>query len=424
MDYNWPALIALVIFVISYAVIISEKIHKTVVSLAGASLLILFGVISQEEAVDYIDFNTIGLLLGMMILVSIIKQTGIFEFIAIRQAKMSKGRPIRIMASFALLTGILSAFLDNVTTIIVVIPVTLNICKVLGISPIPFVVSQIFASNIGGTATLVGDPPNIMIGSAADFTFADFIYNLAPIAAIVLVITTGLFLLIYREKLKLDNPIASLGLDEKNAIKNKGLLYKSLLVMGLVILGLFLHGVLHLESATIAIAGAVVLLTISKIDVSKVMEGVEWKTIFFFVGLFILVGGLEKTGILRYLAGLTFEATGGNLFFTGLAMLWVSAVLSAFIDNIPFVATVIPMIITFAELSGGANVDFLWWCLSLGACFGGNGTIIGASANVVGTDILKSNGYDISFFDYLKIAFPLMLLSVIAASIYAAFILF
>lgn len=432
MVWDTSAIIAISLFILSYGIIVTEKLHKTIIALVGASLLVVLGVISQKEAIHFIEFNTIGLLLGMMILVSIIKQTGLFEYIAIKQAKMAKGSPARILISFMVITAVLSAFLDNVTTIIVIVPITLNICRVLDISPVPYVIAEIFASNVGGTATLIGDPPNIMIGSATHLTFADFIYNLTPVAVISLIVTLGVFHFIYRKDLKAKNSgKALLEMDESKAITDRILLNKSLFVMGLVIIGLFTHGNLgflnihlDLETATVAMAGAAILLTIGRVDVEKILDGVEWTTIFFFVGLFILVGGLEKVGVLEYLARLTFDITGGDLFLTGIAILWISAIASAFVDNIPFVATMIPMIKTFSELSGGANVDFLWWCLALGACFGGNGTIIGASANVIGADLLKSGSdYNLSFKSYFKVAFPMMLLTMAVATGYAVIFL-
>ncbi len=425
MNTDFAVIIALSLFVISYAVIVTEKLHKTIIALVGASLLVVSQVISQEEAVEFIDFNTIGLLLGMMILVSIIKQTGLFEYIAVKQVKISKGKPLRILVSFMIVTAVLSAFLDNVTTIIVIVPITMNICRVLGVSPIPYVISEIFASNVGGTATLIGDPPNIMIGSATHLNFADFIIKLGPVAVVTLVVVVLIFRRIYRRELmKKGSNQELLNLDETCVITDRTLMKKSLAVLVLVILGLFFHGTLHLESATVAIAGAAILLTIGRVDVERVLDGVEWTTIFFFVGLFILVGGLEKVGILEYLAGLTFEATRGNIFLTGLAILWTSAILSAFVDNIPFVATMIPMIHTFTGLSGAGNTDFLWWCLALGACFGGNGTIIGASANVIGTDLLKCGGYNLTFKDFFKVAFPVMILTMIIATVYAVIFLY
>ncbi len=431
MVWDTPTIIAVSLFILSYGIIVTEKLHKTIIALVGASLLIVFGVITQDEAVGhgsaegYIDYNTIGLLLGMMILVTIIKQTGLFEYIAIKQAKMAKGCSNRIFISFMVITAVLSALLDNVTTIIVMVPVTLNICRVLGVSPVPYVIAEIFTSNIGGTATLIGDPPNIMIGSGTHLDFADFIYNLTPIVIVTLIICLWIFKIIYRKDLNNAKcSIELLDLDESKTITDRTLLIKSLSVMGLVIIGFFLHGALHLESATIAMAGAAILLTIGKVDVEKVLDGVEWTTLFFFIGLFILVGGLEKVGVLEYLAELTFDVTEGDLFFTGLAILWISAIASAFVDNIPFVATMIPMIHKLSELSGGANVDFLWWCLALGACFGGNGTIIGASANVIGSDLLRSGSdYNLSFKSYFKVAFPMMLLTMVIATIYAVIFL-
>ena len=425
MNIDSSLIIAVSIFIITYSIIITEKLHKTIIALVGASFLVLFGVLSQEEAIKFIDFNTIGLLVGMMILVSVTKQTGLFEYIAIKQAKKAEGDPGRILVSFMIITAVLSALLDNVTTIIVMVPITINICRIIGVKPVPFVIAEIFASNIGGTATLIGDPPNILIGSATHLKFLDFIINLAPIAAVTLLVSVLVFRIIFKNEFKQSNSIQDLmNMNENEAIINPILCTKSLIVMVLVIIGFFLHGFLHIESATIAITGAAILLTVGKIDVESALDGVEWTTIFFFIGLFILVGGLEKTGVLEYLAKLTFESTGGNLLLTGLVVLWVSAILSAFIDNIPFVATMIPMLKTFGELSGTGNIDFLWWCLALGACFGGNGTIIGASANVIGIDVLKKSGYSISFKDYFKIAFPMMILTMVIATIYAATVLF
>jgi len=425
LDINLQMCLAISIFIITYAVIISEKLHKTIIALVGAVLLVLLGVLSQEEAIKFIDFNTIGLLVGMMILVAIIKQTGVFEYIAIKLAKRAKGKASKILVSFMVITAILSALLDNVTTIIVIVPVTITICRIIGVKPIQFIIAEIFASNIGGTATLIGDPPNILIGSATHLSFLDFIFNLAPIAVITLLISILVFKYIYRKDLEQTNETQGLmEMDENKAITDLVLLTKSLIVLGFVIIGFFLHEFLHIDTATIAMAGAAILLTIAKIDVETALDGVEWTTILFFIGLFILVGGLEKVGTLESLAKLTFQITGGNLFFTGLAILWTSAILSAFVDNIPFVATMIPLIKEFGILSGGGNIDFLWWCLALGACFGGNGTIIGASANVIGTDILKSSGHEISFKEFFKGAFPMMLLTIVIATIYVIIVLY
>ncbi len=425
MQYDWQVLTAVTLFILTYSIIVSEKIHKTTAALFGASLLIILGVVSQEEAVGFIDFNTIGLLMGMMILVSITRQTGLFEYLAIWQVRKSKGKPAGILVSLALLTGILSAFLDNVTTIIVIVPLTLSICKILGVNPIPFVTTQIFASNIGGTATLIGDPPNIMIGSATHLNFIDFIYNLAPLCFVLLIIVVFIFRIVFQKELKAAGAAQRLlKLDEKKVITDRKLLRKCLIVLGLVVCTLFLHGVLNLETATIAVSGASILLIISGVETAKILKAIEWRTIFFFIGLFILVGGLEKVGILNYIAALTFNVSGGDLLLTGIAILWLAAILSCFVDNIPFVAAMIPMLNTFCELSGTGNIDYLWWCLALGACFGGNGTIIGASANVVGTEILKSRGKSVTFFEYSRLAFPLMIFTVIAATIYAVIFLY
>lgn len=419
LNFDAQVFIAIAVFIISYGIIISEKLHKTITALFGAALIVVLGIMSQEEAVRYIDFNTIGLLIGMMVLASAIKRTGMFKYIAVKVANISKGNPSTILIMFMVITGLLSAFLDNVTTIVIMIPITINICRIFGLKPVSFVIAEIFASNIGGTATLIGDPPNILIGSATHLGFNDFIINLAPVSIIALAVSILFFLKIFKNELHQKNGVQALiNLDESNIITDKKLLIKSLLVLGGVILGFFLHDILHLGSATIAITGAAVILIIGKIDVKKTLEDVEWPTILFFAGLFILVGGLQKTGVLELLAKLTFQVSQGNIFITGLAILFISAILSAFIDNIPFVATMIPLIKTFGELSGSGNIDFLWWCLALGACFGGNGTIIGASANVIAIDTLKSNGYTISFKEFFKVAFPMMIITIVIAAAY------
>lgn len=407
------------IFVAAYALIIMDKIDRTVVALSGASLMILIRIISQKKAFEEIDFNTIGLLISMMVIVMITRRTGIFEYLAIKTVKLAKGEPIKILVLLSVITGILSAFLDNVTTILLILPLTLSVAKDLHINPVPFIISEVFASNVGGTATLVGDPPNIMIGSSVGLSFMDFLKNDAPVILPMLFITTYIFVLIYKKKLlaKKENKDKILQMNEYEAIKDTKLLVKCLVVLALTVAGFVLHGTLHLESATIAISGAVVLLFISGMKPEKIFKEVEWKTIFFFVGLFMLVGGIKEAGIIEMLARGVLDLTKGDLVLTSMAILWVSAIASAFVDNIPFVATMIPMIKDMGTLSG-MNLAPVWWALSLGACLGGNGTIIGASANVIATGIAEEHGHKITFGGYFKLAFPVMILTIVLCSVY------
>lgn len=413
------AIVAALIFIAVYAIIISEKIDRTVTALAGAALMVLIGILDQEEAFHKIDFNTLGLLISMMVIVFITQRTGVFQFLAIKACKVSKGEPWLIIALMSLITGVLSAFLDNVTTILLILPITLSVAKDLRLNPIPFIISEVFASNVGGTATLIGDPPNIMIGAKAGLGFMEFIKNDAPVILPMLFITTVTFVLIYRKQLHTKDEYKRkiLELKENEAIKDHVLLRKCLIVLGLTILGFILHGFLHVESSTVAITGAVVLMLIAKVKIEQVFKDVEWKTIFFFAGLFMLVGGIEKAGILKMMAQGVIDLTGGNMFATTLAILWVSAIASAFIDNIPFVATMIPLIQALGTL-GISDLGPLWWALSLGACLGGNGTIIGASANVVASGMAEEAGYKITFGGYFKVAFPVMLVTIAISTVY------
>ncbi|MDF2521019.1 MAG: ArsB/NhaD family transporter [Clostridia bacterium] len=411
--------IALVIFVLTYAAIISEKINRTVVALFGAVLMIILQVLPQKEAFGIVDFNTIGLLVGMMIIVIILKKTGVFQYIAIRTAKASKGEPWKIFLMFSIITAVASALLDNVTTILLIAPVTLVITDTLKLKPFPFLFAEIFAANIGGTATLIGDPPNIMIGGATGLGFMDFLFNLAPAAIIVFIVTTFIMKLMFKKSFIVteENKKKVLMFDEHKTIKDKNLLIKSLIVLGITILGFILHQALHLESATVALFGAVTLMLISKSDPDEILMEIEWSTVFFFIGLFILVGALEAVGVIRMLAEKLVNLTAGNMMITSMLILWMSAIISAFVDNIPFVATMIPLINNMQAISG-MDVTPLWWALALGACLGGNGTIVGASANVIAAGMLEKRGMKIGFIEYMKLAFPLMLVSIIISTIY------
>lgn len=420
---NNAMILASVIFVSVYGLIISEKIHRTVIALSGAVLMIVLGFINQDLAVEFVDFNTIGLLTGMMLIVIVTKRTGFFEYIAIRAAKAARGEPQRLLIYFVIITAVASALLDNVTTVLLVAPVTIAITDTLEINPIPFLLSEVIASNIGGTATLIGDPPNIMIGSAVGLGFLDFIVNLTPVILVIGIVSIFVFKLIYRKQLYITPELKEkiMLFNENDYITDRKLLRQSLLTLGLVILGFFLHQKLGLESATVALFGAALLLLISRIEPHEILHEVEWTTIFFFIGLFVMVGTLEHLGIIKLLAQCALSLTGDNVVATGLLILWISAIASAFIDNIPFVATMIPLINAMGQI-GGIDVTPLWWSLSLGACLGGNGTLIGASANLVVAGIAGKHGNPISFKEYFKIGFPMMLLSVAISTVYIYFV--
>lgn len=415
---NPTQILAIFIFLIVMFCIITEKINRIAAAMSGAVLMILLQILPAHKAISYIDFNTIGVLIGMMLVVSVVKNSGLFEYVAIFTAKKAKGDAWKILISFAFITAILSATLDNVTTVLLIGPMTLVITQILELNPTPFLITEILASNIGGTATLIGDPPNIMIGSAANLGFNDFLTHTGPPAFIILLVTIAILYFLYRKDLAVD-PAAKkeiLALDEKKTIKDKPLLIKSLIVMAFILLGFITHQSLHLESSTVALTGAVILLLIGKQDVEEIISGIEWPTIAFFASLFVLVGGLEEVGIIHNLAIGLINLTSGSPIMTMLLLLWLSAIVSAFLDNIPFVATLIPLILTMG--AQGINIDPLWWAVSLGACLGGNGTLIGASANVVLANIGERNGYKISFGKYFKVGFPLMLLSIIISTIY------
>lgn len=411
---------SILIFLMAYAAIMSEKIHRMVVAMAGGLLMLLFGFLSQETAFkEDIDFNTLGLLIGMMILVAITRRTGVFEAVAVWSAGVTGGHPLKLLGLLSLITAFASAFLDNVTTVLLVVPVTLTLTDKLEVNPVPYLISEVLASNIGGTATLIGDPPNIMIGSATNLSFNDFLFNLTPVILIILAVTTWILMLLYRKELQVteENRQRLLGLKPREEIKDWALLKKSLAVLGLTIAGFMLHGLFDIESATIALAGAVLLLLLSGEEPEDVLLHVEWPTIFFFAGLFVLVGGLKAAGVIKSLAEWSLQLTSGQTEATSYLVLWVSAIASAFIDNIPFVATMIPLLQEMGALSG-MNLEPVWWSLALGACLGGNGTLIGASANVIVAGIAEKNGYRIGFVQFLKLAFPLMLISIVLSHIY------
>lgn len=411
-------IIAIVIFLCTMGAIITGKVHNTVASLTGAACLVLTHILSIEDCVNAVDVETICILVGMMLLVAVIKNSGIFEYIAIKAAKIAKGRPWPIMVIFILITAICSGMLDNVTTVLLVGPMTLAITNILKVDPVPYIITQIMASNIGGTATLIGDPPNIMIGSAAKLSFVDFILNTGFATLFVIIVGLICMYFIYGRKLFVtDEAIAKvMQLDENKAIKDKKLMHESVIVIILVALCFIFHDQLGVQSCTVAIAAACIMLLIGGQEPEEIIADVEWPTILFFIGLFIVVGGMKKVGVITMLANALVAATGGNMIITMMVILWVSAIVSSFLDNIPFVATLIPMILTMQ--AEGMDVAPIWWALSLGACLGGNGTLIGASANVVLSGISKNNGHPITFGQYFKIGFPMMILSIVVCSVF------
>ena len=398
--------------------IMTEKLHRSLAAITGAMIVLALHVMPFDAAMEHIDFNTLGVLLGMMLFVSVVKLSGVFEFLAIKCARLAKGDPWKIMLLFVLLTAVLSAFLDNVTTVLLIGPMTLTVCKLLDVNPIPFFMTEILASNIGGTATLIGDPPNIMIGSAAGYSFFDFILYDAPAVAIILVAILGVFYALYGRKMNVDDEHKAriMELDEHAQIKNRRLLKQSVVMTALVVVGFMAHGALGLESCIIALGAAGIIMLISGESIEEALSNVEWTTLSFFAGLFVIVGALAETGVIGMLANGLIDATGGNVFITMLVLLIGSAVISSFLDNIPFVATMIPILL--AMESTGMDVTPLWWAVSLGACLGGNGTLIGASANVVLSDISKKHGYEITFAKFFKTGFPIMLLTILIAGVY------
>jgi Na+/H+ antiporter NhaD/arsenite permease-like protein len=440
--------LALLIFGVCYLVILTERIHKTIVALCGAALMIGLGVVSQEEAFYShefgVDYNVVFLLIGMMVIVNIVRETGLFEVLAIWAAQRADAKPFRLLVLLALLTAGLSAMLDNVTTVLLMAPVTLAITKRLELNPIAFLVTEALASNIGGTATLVGDPPNIMIASKAELGYLDFLLMLGPIALLIMVVFLAVLWVIFGKRMTVAPHLrtAVLAMTSREAVSDRPFLYRCLWLLGIVNVGFCLHSLIHLEPATIALLGASLFMLIGharrkteeteeaeKREELSYLTDVEWKTIFFFIGLFILVGGLVKVGVIQYLADQLVSVTRGNLVGSTMAVLWGSAILSAAVDNIPYVAAMNPLIVDLARSLHPEISDYgslvhqpdiipLWWALALGACLGGNGTIIGASANVVIVDIARKAGYPISFWQFFKFGFPVMLGSVLISAMY------
>lgn len=425
-----PALFAGSLFVLTYLLIITERLNRAIIAMTAAALMIMGGVLTQEAAIQGIDFNTIGLLTGMMIIVGITRDSGVFQYLAIRSAKIVKGDPWGILVMLMFVTALLSALLDNVTTVLLIAPVTLLITDTLKISAYPYLFAEIFASNIGGTATLIGDPPNIMIGSATGLGYNDFLFNLAPIAIFILLVTVIPVYLIWGRHIKADPELINkvMMYREIDAIKDWKLLKQSLFVMVLVMFGFIVGHDYGYQPATIAMFGAALLLTLNCLPhgqekqtrmVAKSLADIEWITIFFFIGLFILVYGVETTGILESLAHQVIRLTDGDKTVTAMSILFVSAIASAIVDNIPFVATMIPLIKNMAVSFGGAEELLpIWWSLALGACLGGNGSLVGASANLIVAGFAERAGQPIRFLPFMLMAFPMMIASVCISSVY------
>jgi len=406
------------VFLIAYALIASERVDRTVVALLAGFSLVAVGVLDQEHAFEAVDWNVIFLLAGMMILAGALAQTGFFRWLAIRSVRLSHGHPIRLMVILAIVTGVLSAFLDNVTTVVLMTPIILSIAQTLGISPMPYLISTILASNIGGTATLIGDPPNILIGSAAGLDFDDFLFNLGPVALIIFAVFLVTMVIVFKGQLQVpaERRQEALESTEANVITDRGLLIKTLVVLGLVIVAFMLHGVLGLEPATIALVGATVLLLIGRLDVHAALRDIEWSTLFFFVGLFVLVEAIVQVGIVGGIATSIADMTGGREDLAAVALLWFSAIASAIIDNIPYTATAIPVVHDL--IAGGLPADAMWWSLALGACLGGNLTIVGASANVVVANLAAREGHPIKFMQFLRYGSIVVIESLVIATIY------
>lgn len=425
-----PLWIAVGIFLLTYALVMSERINRAIVAMLAAGLMVFSGVLSQERAVAGIDFNTLGLLTGMMVIVTVARRSGIFQFLAIWSAKQVNASPWGILVTLTLVTALLSAMLDNVTTVLLIAPVTLLITEALRVSPFPYLFSEIFASNIGGAATLIGDPPNIMIGTAVNLSFNDFLWNLMPISLLVMAVTLVPIYLIWGRKLYADPAHRQrvMNYNEREAITDRRLLIQSLIVLTLVIVGFSLAHSLHQQPSSIALFGAALMLLLDNWprkaeaqshQVQATFAEVEWVTVFFFAGLFVVVHGLESTGVLGLLAQKILAWTEGDLTITAMAILWGAAIASAVVDNIPFVATSIPLIQAMGPSFGGPEGLLpLWWALALGSCLGGNGTLVGASANLIVAGFAERAGSPIPFVKFMLAAFPLMLLSIAVSSVY------
>jgi Na+/H+ antiporter NhaD/arsenite permease-like protein len=426
---NWQIIAAVVIFLTSYSIIISEKINRSIIAMGGALLMVILGIVDLHVAyTEYIHWATIFLLLGMMILVGITNKSGVFQYLAVKTIQSANGDPMKILIRLALLTAIGSAFIDNVTTVLLITPITIAIARILHINPTPFLITEILVCNIGGAATLVGDPPNIMIGLAAGISFNEFLINMTPIIIVIIVITMTYLKFYFKKHFHVEEQYQQTlrEIDPKDYIRDTVLVKKSLFVFALTLLGFVLHQFLHMEPAVVALAGATILMLIGvkESDLEEMFHSVEWITIFFFGGLFVLVGGLVEVGVIKQAASWMIEVTGGNTGLTSLVILWGAGLASAFVDNIPLVATMIPMVqdMSVQLALPQAELYSLWWSLALGACLGGNGTLIASSANLIVAGIAVREGASISFIDFLKVSVPVTLISLAVATVYVYFV--
>jgi Na+/H+ antiporter NhaD/arsenite permease-like protein len=417
--------IALGIFFVAYLMIMTEWINKMSAALLGGFLVIIFGIVEQHKAFAAVDWNVIFLLIGMMMVMGVLKETGIFQYIAIKTAKLAKAKPLRIMLFMFAVTATVSAVLDNVTTVMILVPIALLIAGELKITPIPFIITMAIASNIGGTATMIGDPPNILIGSATDYVFMDFIYNLTPVVILVTLSSLGITYLLYRKGMKVtnENKARLMEYKEDNLISNRKLLHRALVVVVLMLAGFVFQDKLHLEVAAIAmVAGLTLLILNNRKRVDQVLvHDIDWATIFFFIGLFMIVESLIETGFIDIVSRQILVVSGDNLRTTSIIILWFSGIFSAIIDNVPFVTTMIPLIKDIGTHFPREAMHPVWWSLALGACFGGNGTLIGASANIVSVGIAHRNGYIIKFMDFTKIGLIYTLNSLFISTLYIWF---
>lgn len=424
---NNAILVSGIILIVSYVFIALEKVSKVTVALIGAAITILLGLVSQDKGdialnphyfINFIDFNVIFLLVSMMIIVHITARSGVFNWIAIELLKMTKGHPVWVLVAIAIFTAVASAFLDNVTTVILIMPVTFIIAKALDIDPIPFLITEVLSSNIGGTATLIGDPPNIIIGSKAGFSFMDFVNELTGIVLIILSISIVILIIFFRKSLHTtkEKMLQVAKMDNSCTIKSKKLLITSCTVLGFVILGFVTHDITHIQTYLIAMLGASILLLFQKPE--KILVHVEWNTIFFFIGLFTIIGGFEASGGIKLIANWILEVTNGNESLTAMIILWASGILSGIIDNIPYTATMAPLIYQIQLVEGAQYAHPLWWCLSLGACLGGNMTLIGAAANVIVSETANKHGAPISFMRFLKYGITITAVSLLLSTAY------
>ncbi len=411
--------IAIAVFVIGLGLIASERVHRTKIALIGAALVVLLGTIDQEHAIEAIDFNTIGLLAGMMLIVRLTEPTGVYNYLAIRAGQLSRGRPLAVVAALAGTTALLSAFLDNLTTVLLMVPITFLLADTLDIRPIPLVIIEIIASNIGGTATLIGDPPNILIAGATELSFLDFIVNLAPVAAITFVVVTALLYVALRGNFRVPAGAREkvMSLDARRSIEDRDELRRTVPIAVVTILAFFLQGGLGIEPATVALTGASVMLLVTRQNLEESISGIEWSTLFFFLGLFVMVGALEETGAIGEVADGVASVTDGDRTAELLGITWISALGSGLVDNIPFTTAMIPVV---EELRGESGDDAYWWALSLGACFGGNATLVAAAANVAAAGMAERAGRPVGFVEFLKVGIPATLLSIVIATAYIA----